>query len=116
MGASEGEERGISVRVQKVQVFEPEHLKKKKARGSKVGAGSEGADGKKWCWGGWQRWLLEILKQSEKLRFVLKSLGSNLGVLRGQLENNTSKNIVALESRCLGSFSTAYLHDFGQAT
>lgn len=30
MGASEGEERGISVRVQKVQVFEPEHLKKKK--------------------------------------------------------------------------------------
>ena len=47
MGASEGEERGISVRVQKVQVFEPEHLKKKKARGSKVGAGSEGADGKK---------------------------------------------------------------------
>ena len=47
---------------------------------------------------------------------MLKSLGSNLGVLRGQLENNTSKNIVALESRCLGSFSTAYLHDFGQAT
>ena len=49
MGASEVEERGISLRVQKVQVFEPEHLKKKKkkARGSKVGAGSEGADDKK---------------------------------------------------------------------
>lgn len=45
-GSKRGGGEGISLRVQKVQVFEPEHLKKT-ARGSKVGAGSEGADGKR---------------------------------------------------------------------